>query len=678
MDSRTGQDMEDVESTGSAPTTRNPLLGATANDEEETSNVQPGASTAGSSYQPMLRPRSVSPSRYGSFGHGIALKRPRAPPKMPKVSAAIGTQISALQERLTEATSPLAQQVAQTSATAGQAQTLAGEALERTEVLKGEAHEMRATLENALKEQFAATSEMTSARMQEAADALSQKMLEVNAQVKADLDRAHAVELAKVRSELQELRVASGQTITSVQHSSAEESTKLQMEMQKLRQELEEQKHRKDLDATWYADYLSTLSSKQESSHAYAADLKTQVLEKTVKIDQMHQTMAEMMEEMKAMRVKMNEMENQARTTEFSFGNAVHSEAGNGSGSHTSPPRPQMHHAFRPAPMQPGSPRGLPRATETPERRADGGSRSEGRPAAFGNVQWRPKEPPIFAGRLSDDVVQWFRIVKDYLHFMGGTAEMHVSYIVTLLTGAARDYWDNYVNSVDGVRPATVRGMEALFVDRFGHASRHKENLHKMLTMRQGKQNVREFAREFENACGKLSSYDDSWAMQIFTWALQRDIALQVSMAEPVTLAEAIQKAENVDMAMRYASMTPKGSTGQASQQQPRRPWRGGYRGGYARGNGRQMQRTRGRSQGRTSDTNRLTCYSCGQVGHIAPNCPRNQSQRGGGRFGRGGRRGGGRRGGHAGRLAAMHAEEDIIEESPEVGLEDAHPHQEN
>ena len=139
---------------------------------------------------------------------------------------------------------------------------------------------------------------------------------------------------------------------------------------------------------------------------------------------------------------------------------------------------------------------------------------------------------------------------------------MHVSYIVTLLTGAARDHWDNYMSSVDGVRPNTVRGMEALFVDRFGHASRHKENLHKILTMRQGKQTVREFAREFENACGKLSNYEDSWAMQIFTWALHRDIALQVSMAEPETLAEAVQKAENVDMAMRYASMSQKGSTG--------------------------------------------------------------------------------------------------------------------
>ena len=79
--------------------------------------------------------------------------------------------------------------------------------------------------------------------------------------------------------------------------------------------------------------------------------------------------------------------------------------------------------------------------------------------------------------------------------------------------------------------------------------------------MHQGKQSVREFAHAFENACGKLSSYDDNWAMQIFTLALQCDIALQVSMAEPQSLAEAIQKAETMDMTMQYAAMSQKGST---------------------------------------------------------------------------------------------------------------------
>ena len=311
-----------------------------------------------------------------------------------------------------------------------------------------------------------------------------------------------------------------------------------------------------------------------------------------------------------------------------------------------------------------------------------GGSSSHGNAHAvgsFGNVQWKPKEPPTFAGKLSEDVTQWFRIVKDYLRFMGGTEEMHINYIVTLLIGAARDHWDNQMETLCGAMPASVQDLENMMADRFGHSSRHKENLHKILTMRQGKQSVREFSRAFENACGKLSSYDDNWAMQIFTWALNQEIALQVSMANPSSLAEAIKKAEDVDMARRYASMTVQSSTGSGQPQgqiQARNQlnWRGGQR-GFFRG-GRQQFRGRfvgGRQGGRQSwqkanpnvedaqthtigenKSRNVQCFNCGG-NHYAAGCPNRGRQRGG-RSGRSGpNRGAGRnRGGYSGRVSSV------------------------
>ena len=126
------------------------------------------------------------------------------------------------------------------SATVGQAQTLTGVALERTAALKSETEQMRAAMEIALKEQLTATSEMTSAWMNEIADVMTRKMMEMQAQTQVEIDRVHAMELEKVRKELQELRVASGQTITSVKHTSAEEATRVQQDLQALRQELEE------------------------------------------------------------------------------------------------------------------------------------------------------------------------------------------------------------------------------------------------------------------------------------------------------------------------------------------------------------------------------------------------------------------------------------------------------
>lgn len=61
-----------------------------------------------------------------------------------------------------------------------------------------------------------------------------------------------------------------------------------------------------------------------------------------------------------------------------------------------------------------------------------------------------------------------------------------------------RDHWGNLVNVLGDVRPSTISDLETIMMDRFGNASRHIENLHKILTMRQNKQTVREFARDLK------------------------------------------------------------------------------------------------------------------------------------------------------------------------------------
>ena len=79
--------------------------------------------------------------------------------------------------------------------------------------------------------------------MNEIADVMMRKMMEMQAQMQVEIDRVHAMELEKVRRELQEQRIASGQTITSIKHTSAEEASRMQQDLQALHQELEEQKH---------------------------------------------------------------------------------------------------------------------------------------------------------------------------------------------------------------------------------------------------------------------------------------------------------------------------------------------------------------------------------------------------------------------------------------------------
>ena len=55
----------------------------------------------------------------------------------------------------------------------------------------------------------------------------------------------------------------------------------------------------------------------------------------------------------------------------------------------------------------------------------------------FANVQWRPKEPPCYYGRSTEDVHMWTSLVRHYFAFMGGNDAQQVAYAVTLLRDSA-------------------------------------------------------------------------------------------------------------------------------------------------------------------------------------------------------------------------------------------------
>ena len=55
------------------------------------------------------------------------------------------------------------------------------------------------------------------------------------------------------------------------------------------------------------------------------------------------------------------------------------------------------------------------------------------KPQMFATTTWKPKEPPCFYGRSSEDVHTWTSLVRHYLTFMGGSDAQQVAYSVTLL-----------------------------------------------------------------------------------------------------------------------------------------------------------------------------------------------------------------------------------------------------
>ena len=61
-------------------------------------------------------------------------------------------------------------------------------------------------------------------------------------------------------------------------------------------------------------------------------------------------------------------------------------------------------------------------------------------PPPFSTMQWKPKEPPCFYGRGTEDVHTWTSLVRHYLTFMGGSDAQQVAYAVTLLRESAHEW----------------------------------------------------------------------------------------------------------------------------------------------------------------------------------------------------------------------------------------------
>ena len=78
---------------------------------------------------------------------------------------------------------------------------------------------------------------------------------------------------------------------------------------------------------------------------------------------------------------------------------------------------------------------------------------SQATPAQPIGVQWRPKEPPTFFGRASEDTDTWVSIVSNYFAFMVGTPQQEVAYAATLLRDTTHDWWTAYLCRQHGHMP---------------------------------------------------------------------------------------------------------------------------------------------------------------------------------------------------------------------------------
>ena len=87
--------------------------------------------------------------------------------------------------------------------------------------------------------------------------------------------------------------------------------------------------------------------------------------------------------------------------------------------------------------------------------------------STFATAQWRPKEPPCFFGRSTEDVHTWTSLVRHYLTFMPGSDAQQVAYTVTLLRDAAHEWCTGYEKKNRGP-PRDWAQLSTTLLERFG------------------------------------------------------------------------------------------------------------------------------------------------------------------------------------------------------------------
>ena len=257
----------------------------------------------------------------------------------------------------------------------------------------------------------------------------------------------------------------------------------------------------------------------------------------------------------------------------------------------------------------------------------------------FATMQWKPKEPPYYYGRSTEDVHTWTSLVRHYLTFMGGSDAQQVAYSVTLLRDSAHEWYIGYERR-HRHPPRDWAQLCDLLLERFGSNIRSQEAQSTLMTISQGQRLVRDYASQFETLLGRLDSYDESMMLNQFIWGLQPELARSVSLQYPKSIAQAVSLAETTELAVK-ASRRPVGKSGSSGTNQSRGPsqssrGRGQWRGGNMRGRGRGSGMSRGMSSGRGRNSggrgrgsggfDPLACYRCGVHGHLARDCPSTSS----------------------------------------------------
>ena len=166
--------------------------------------------------------------------------------------------------------------------------------------------------------------------------------------------------------------------------------------------------------------------------------------------------------------------------------------------------------------------------------------------ASPARVALHPRRPPYFCGGLDEDVHVWTSIVDRWLNASQGEPSQQMTFVVSLLRGAAYD-WYRHFETRTGC-PGDWTTLRRAMLERFGTSIRAEKARAGIYRLRQGNMTVLQYSDAFESYLAQIDDYDEAQYLVHFIFGLRPEIMRLVYMQQPASLLAAKIMAEKLEL----------------------------------------------------------------------------------------------------------------------------------
>ena len=173
--------------------------------------------------------------------------------------------------------------------------------------------------------------------------------------------------------------------------------------------------------------------------------------------------------------------------------------------------------------------------------------------ASPAKVALQPRRPPYFSGGIDDDIHIWTSIVDRWLDTIRGEPSAQLTFIVSLLRGAAYEWYLQYETRTGC--PGNWTTLRQAMLKRFGSSIRVEKARAGIYQLRQDKMTVLQYADAFESFLAQIEDFDESQYLIQFIFGLRPEISRLVYLQQPASLLAAKEMAERLELTHQATEM---------------------------------------------------------------------------------------------------------------------------